>query len=340
MQLNGGMLERLKQFSYIDQSFIISDIVKWELIHYLSEKSFHAQEDLYKSFENFKDNSFINVYSEFTEYFDRLDKEEHVRLALEHFGYFLKSCDADEVASDNENDISEIFDAYFMGKPPFDTSKKKSEFPDAFALFSLERISEYDGCKVLVVSNDKGWQEFCENSRNLYYVDDIKKALSYFQKIDIEEIEIFQSEVISGEHEIINSKIKQALEDTYESTFLMIEADSSNPYELDVNEKEVLSFNYLEDIDFNVVEKHGDLIDITVSVVVELEIGVSVEFFVKDGIDKDFISINTQDVIRNVESFSTLVLTLRNFGAEIDVEDVEVIEFEDSFHLGEIEIEW
>ncbi len=61
-----------------------------------------------------------------------------------------------------------VLDDYFASRPPFEVSgTKKAEFPDAFALASLEEWAKELGRKVLVVSNDQGCLAACEASEQL-----------------------------------------------------------------------------------------------------------------------------------------------------------------------------
>lgn len=48
-----------------------------------------------------------------------------------------------------------IFEKYFSNQYPFSKGEKKHEFPDAFALASVELWSQENGQKAFVLSNDK-----------------------------------------------------------------------------------------------------------------------------------------------------------------------------------------
>jgi hypothetical protein len=50
--------------------------------------------------------------------------------------------------------IKTVFDSYFEQKPPFKEGLKKDEFPDAFALLSIETWCKENGKKCLVLSKD------------------------------------------------------------------------------------------------------------------------------------------------------------------------------------------
>ncbi len=57
--------------------------------------------------------------------------------------------------------IKEIFDNYFLQKPPFQGKSKKHEFPDAFVLRLLEVYCEHKGLhKIIVLSADNDMKEY------------------------------------------------------------------------------------------------------------------------------------------------------------------------------------
>lgn len=79
--------------------------------------------------------------------------------------------------------MSQLIDLYFNKKPPFhNENPKKSEFPDAIALASLEAWSIKENRKILVVSRDGDWKSFCDQSNRLYLLNDLATALEMFQR--------------------------------------------------------------------------------------------------------------------------------------------------------------
>lgn len=77
-------------------------------------------------------------------------------------------------------DLKRLIDDYFDNVFPFENkSDKKNEFPDAIILHSLENYSKYkkeqkfDNYKILVISEDKGWEKFAENSEFLDHTNNL-----------------------------------------------------------------------------------------------------------------------------------------------------------------------
>lgn len=78
-----------------------------------------------------------------------------------------------------------VLENYFASKAPFEaTGIKKSEFPDAFALVTLEDWAKKNGTKVLVVSKDQGCLRACEASEFLQGYASLPEALGTLRKAD------------------------------------------------------------------------------------------------------------------------------------------------------------
>ncbi|MCA6115206.1 DUF4935 domain-containing protein [Bradyrhizobium sp. WSM 1738] len=70
---------------------------------------------------------------------------------------------------------------YFTIEPPFSRGElKKTEFPDALALLSLEAWASRHHTTVLLVSRDTDWQAFAAASKHLVVIADLSAALDCF----------------------------------------------------------------------------------------------------------------------------------------------------------------
>ena len=71
---------------------------------------------------------------------------------------------------------------YFAPSAPFQSSgAKKSEFPDAIALLSLEAWAKTRERKILAISKDTGWAEFADHSDWIDVERDFAEALQSLQ---------------------------------------------------------------------------------------------------------------------------------------------------------------
>lgn len=75
----------------------------------------------------------------------------------------------------------EIFEDYFNTKPPFSaTGDKKSEFPDAFVLKSLLKYCDSNPeSHVLVITDDKDWENTLSEKQSIIIVKTLKEGLSF-----------------------------------------------------------------------------------------------------------------------------------------------------------------
>jgi len=119
-----------------------------------------------------------NLDSELTNsLFSELNVTNYFESMTSQLEVYLKESSAVELNMDGV-DPKEVFELYFSKKPPFGDGKKRSEFPDAFALQMLSYWGEEDSSKVLIASSDKDIEEGAKNYKNLEYVGSLNKLLS------------------------------------------------------------------------------------------------------------------------------------------------------------------
>lgn len=134
-----------------DLNFILSDIVREEIRKMRLEKveqttkSFRALES--KLTQTPLDTE--SIKSRLKQISDEmLSSEEFVEVELEKW-IADTGC---EVISSSLANTEQVLDKYFTGKPPFNGSKnKKNEFPDAFALMSIEAWAQQHKTRVLAI---------------------------------------------------------------------------------------------------------------------------------------------------------------------------------------------
>lgn len=211
----------------------------------------------------------------------------------------MTSC---EVLEDHKLvDLTSVFGPYFEGKPPFGKGKKKSEFPDALALSALERAALLRSLGILVVSKDKGWQEFCEQSGNLYQISELERALTLINAAPLGLRKAVQSWMVNGEDG--SEAFRHHLEDCVQRIDVFAYGHPS------YGELEAYAFaGSLKDIawpdadDLDIISinepQEGEALELLVSVPLTLTIGVPVElsFSVWDGIDKEAVGLGGRDV--------------------------------------------
>lgn len=81
-------------------------------------------------------------------------------------------------------DSAVIFNAYFRGDPPFDSSRKRMEFPDAFTLQRLVMWADEKKTSVFVVGPDPDLKRICDVRDQLQYFDKIEALLDHINRAD------------------------------------------------------------------------------------------------------------------------------------------------------------
>ncbi|OLP66322.1 hypothetical protein BACPU_06240 [Bacillus pumilus] len=130
-----------------------------------------------------KDNAKILLnYNIYKPIWDRRTINDAEIELLGAFHKFLDDINVNEVAISGTY-TNHIFESYFNGRPPF-SSKKKNEFPDAYALYSLLELSENKDEILYVVSGDKDLKDFCDDKQNLYYIESLEAVLDFINQQD------------------------------------------------------------------------------------------------------------------------------------------------------------
>ena len=114
---------------------------------------------------------------------------------------FILGFDGQILPTRGETLASDLFARYFAKEPPCEVVKdKKSEFPDAAALLVLERCALENETLGLLISNDKGWRSFANQSEYLFCVSTLEEFTGLF-------------EAISEHSKELQSKLRASLED-------------------------------------------------------------------------------------------------------------------------------
>jgi len=195
--------------------------------------------------------------------------------------------------------IKEIFVSYFEQKFPFGSGAKKSEFPDAFALKSVEHWAQEHGVKVLAFAKDKDILNY--KSTHLEIIENFELYLSNKIK-EIERRTIHQEERLGKIDDILknhSTDIKKQINNWVES-------------QLDDDSKYCEYSNYYEIHDITIIEVNSEIDDYTITslsedyISVELKVSVNYkveiiiddeDYMIKDDDTKEWIFIETKPVI-------------------------------------------
>lgn len=181
---HNAVLQRLDQFHQRDVRVVFVDIIAQEMKSHLRDDAIEAQRALKKALRSH--NKRWRRETSSSEAADLLINADATDFAQAEFDAFRQHVNGDEIAAGETPDaVMKVFDRYFAESPPFGAAdKRKSEFPDAFALLRLEALADEEGRKLICVSPDNGWLDFASQSDHLICVPRLEDALALFNAAD------------------------------------------------------------------------------------------------------------------------------------------------------------
>ena len=349
LKLESGLLKQLDQFLDSSTKLIISEVVKEEVLSHLTKKTKDAQREIDKSLKDAKDYWQVEDIDIEDIKNSIFGGREAQKVASERFSQFIEATSLEIIEAQDYLIVSELIQNYFRAKPPFsENGKKKNEFPDAIALISLETWANKNKTKIIVVTSDNDWKNFCKGSERLYSSDDFAGVLGLFQNAD------YLCRYLSQQYENgILEDVKQAVFNALDYKICEIdiypEANSSFNYEQEVTKINVNGFEFELIESPNIIFRPVNFDDERLIVESKLSVDVNVEcsfsFYVYDSLDKDYVeiggySVNTQANLE-VEILITFAGDFKRVGAQVKVDEVEVeMKTPACIDFGEIEPYW
>jgi len=132
-------------------------------------------------------------------------------------------------------DINEIMDWYDWKYAPF-SDKKKSEFPDAFAVACLNQYHKISGDNIAVVSSDGDYSLVCQRYKHFLYFPSLT---AYAEAVQ------YEDERIKKIHKILStddSVIRNAISDEFSNLMFLVEAN----WDGEVYDIELVDFNEIK----------------------------------------------------------------------------------------------
>lgn len=218
------------------------------------------------------------------------------------------------IPSDEYAKITRVFDRFFSTQAPFESkAEKKSEFPDAFALDTLESWAQAAEINVLVISDDGGWFNYCENSSNLFMLDSsknkkydilarcisqLKTLHQHYSTLTSQIEEFFSKDESEDAKKLIEEAINEFLDD---STNIEAEAQSAYYYEYEIIDAELEEVNY-ENAIYDISENLSQAIIARCTIPIKFNCTASFYIHVWDSEDKEYIHIDTKEISAHGET--------------------------------------
>lgn len=247
--------------------------------------------------------------------------------------------------------MDELVKSYFSATPPFDAAgAKKSEFPDAIALLSLEAWARKAGKRILAVSQDGGWAEYAATSEHIDVEADFAKALQIVQEhADDAQARIADilAAVDGGALPRLAAEVESGLRDAMPHWPIHGEGGGSFYLELDSAELKYGSHTFTKDddgYDITIVRMGSSQIVARIGAQFSATARADFSLSVWDSIDKEHVGMGSESSEQEVEFEGAFLLTLSGDFAEpldeaLDVEEIEIVDAPDYFDFGEIEFQ-
>lgn len=347
LNLESGLLAQLTQFKAGPTDFILSEVVERELFKHLRQNGKTARDAAL--------GALAKVEALFLAEEANLAQIVAAKAAIDDPGEVAKKRLARFTANTGANIIAaslctmdDLLKYHFTPLAPFTAAgAKKSEYPDAIALISLEKWAAGKGSRILAVSADKGWAEFAEKSEQVDVEEDLATALEIVQEhaeAAEQAIAHFITSIEGGALPDAAARIESLLEDNLAEWIFHPEGQGSFYLEGDSAGIDLGGFEY---------EKTGDDFDITIVRAghewTVARIGFSAAGTAKadfslsiwDSIDKEYVGMGGQSVEREVDFEGAFLLTLSGdlSGplADVEIEELELVDAPGTIDFGEIE---
>lgn len=348
--LDRGLLRQLHQFQDSPVDLLICDIVHSELDSHLKQKATDAKSKIAVALKAANPHLSIDEGT-LAKAQELLSNGPENDISKKRLQEFLNACGAVVIKASDYIEISDVTGLYFAGKPPFEASgDKKSEFPDAIALLTLEAWAKKNAKKVLAVSTDRGWKAFAEKSEWIDVSGDLAKSIAAFQSKNAPSLiaKYLREDLAKGHDSNYFDKIADAIRSSLDGVDIDIEAHAAYYYESDeiyaTYEDHTILNDHLGKPRINLVGSDSESITVNIACEVSCAVHASFDLQAWDSIDREYLSIGS--VASEVqETYQTdILITLSgdlSKGLEgVEIEEIEVTDTIGHADFGNIEPDW
>ena len=280
-------LQALKQFRDTGISVILSTIITSEVKAHLTEAFGEAATKLKQALNQYDRTWQLNLDKAKIGADLAVDEDPSAK-AASMIDEFLGATGATLLPIPEALTIQQVVDLYFGGQAPFaPKGDKKSEFPDAIALLSLEAWAGANGA-VLAVSRDGDWKRYAEGSANIICLDNFPAALALFNDAD----RVIGARIVTDLREdrspLLKAWVDGALERFVEE--FDIEANGDHYYEAEPEGATVNQWAVSPGA-VNVVSADAETLTVVVKIEAEVVFHANFRFSHWDGIDREYIRL-------------------------------------------------
>ncbi|WP_368194786.1 PIN domain-containing protein [Aeromonas sp. R2-2] len=268
--------------------------------------------------------------------FSAIKEDDINNILMDAFDKFLAISNA-EIVPINIVDASIVFENYFNSLPPFCGENKKNEFPDAFALEAVRKVSEEREHLLYVISCDGDMKAYAEQYENIFHLKTVDDLIDLVIRNEAE-----LSKPVSFADKVF-TRLEPEIIKTIHAKLSDMEFYPDSSYYLDVDIERII-INQVSVINKNLIEvsQHRATYEL------EIEISVSAEYSAAnyenspwDPEDREYVFIVTDRLHINHKE-KTFVDVSLNYEDELvaraTVDDIEFIDSLISLDMDDAEI--
>lgn len=349
LALTSHPLKSLEQFANKPAGLVLSEIVIREVHSHLKRKIEENSQHFRKAFKNA---SLLDLDDSLTQPLrDSLNEINSNELAKAHLNEFSETTGLTVVEAEEHVSLGDLIHRYFDSRPPFaESGQKKSEFPDAICLMSLESYAKKKNFKIIAVSEDKDWSSFANQSDWIDVEPDFSKAISSFQPQT--SAYRFCSEFISNwdqtRYKTLLADITNFVESAAESLDINVNAESGLHWEADdvsvtLESFELITTGDAED-DIKPIQISESGLTFKVEIIVSCRADAEFSLSAYDSIDKDYVHLggcsDSTSFEFQAEMFVSLSGDLDSDVNNLELEDVEISAPRVDVDFGYLEPDW
>lgn len=349
LNLEAGLLGQLTQFKDGQVDVVLSEIVTREIHKHLVQQVKKARDSFVNAAARAEEVQLTSGEAAAALKAQAAALDQPRAVAGARLTRYLEATGAEQVPA-NLASMDAVVRGYFSSSAPFEAAgAKKSEFPDAIALLSIEAWAKRSGKKVLAVSEDGGWRAFGEKSEYIDVETDFATALEILQEhADAAEkaLAALLVGVEAGEHPDLAGDIESHLSRSLSEWRFTAEGGGSFYLEVDSVELELGSFAFEkvgEEYDITVVRIGSNLVAARIGVTIAATARADFSLAAWDSVDKEYMDMGGQSAERDVEFEGAILLTLvgdiADAPGDMEVEKIEVVEAVETIDFGEIEFD-
>lgn len=338
-KLESGYFPRLSQFKNFEVNVLIPDVIKDELLSHMSDRVKADHDALSNLIGKMKQNASVDSKKILTleHLHSSLDSFEEV--ANERFLSFSRNVGLQVVSCDEYANLSEIMKLYFSKLPPFKNGKKKSEFPDAIALNSIENWAKLNKKKVLAISTDNDWKDYSNETNWIDCCVDLGDAFhSLLNESLPKTLEFLFDNLNEGKAETFISSVKRLAKTEVSSMHPRTRERSKYKYRLFETRCHLNEISFVDN-NIEVLSSSDNETVFAMSALLEISTFTDIEF-INDPEYKTFYGIEYVEYQADTMLESTVLITISDYVEgvldTVDVVKVEVLESLELVSLGSI----